>query len=64
MPILRAELMEFVNTRNEIPIRAQPQRALHRGGVPNDLYRDDNQCGFAPSLPVWEELHTAIAEFG
>jgi hypothetical protein len=48
MPLIRAELIEFVNNHNAYPIRAQPKREYHIAGVPEELYEDsENQCSFA-----------------
>jgi hypothetical protein len=40
MPLIRAELIEFVNDHNAYPIRAQPKREYHIAGVPEELYED------------------------
>ena len=40
MPLLRAEIVDFVDIKNEYPIRAQKNRVHHVSGVPNKLFDD------------------------
>ena len=65
MPILRQELVHFMDTHNEYPIRRQAERAYHIRGVPNQLYEDtEHQHGFAVHLPTLHEWEEQLAQFG
>ena len=65
MPIIRQELVAFVDTHNAHPIRRQRQRVYHVPGVPEELYRDaTKQCGFAIDQAVLEEWEKKVAGFG
>jgi hypothetical protein len=65
MPLIRAELIEFVNDHNAHPIRRQPKREYHVSGVPNELYEDEEkQCGFAVDQGVLAEWKLKVIEFG
>jgi hypothetical protein len=42
MPIIRQELVTFMDTHNTYFIRRHRKRAHHVAGVPNKLYRSPN----------------------
>jgi len=42
MPLLRQELAEFIQDKNEYPIRPQKNRAYHVAGVLNKLYEQED----------------------
>jgi len=63
MPIIRHELIEFVESHNAHPTRRQPKRVYHVSGVPNELFRDpQRQCGFPVDIPVWEEWEAGFGK--
>jgi hypothetical protein len=65
MPIIRSELQTFVDTHNAHPIRAQPKRAHHVAGVPDELYSDlSRQCGFSPNPEVLADWESQVAHYG
>jgi hypothetical protein len=65
MPIIRSELQTFVDTHNAHPIRAQPKRAHHVAGVPDELYSDrSRQCGFNPNPEVLADWESQVAHYG
>jgi len=63
MPIIRQELVTFVNTHNAHPIRRQRNRVHHVAGVPNELYRRPS-CGFAIDQGVVNEWENKVAGYG
>ena len=65
MPLIRAELIEFVNNYNAYPIRRQPKREYHVAGVPDELYEDqEKQCGFAVNQEALNEWKSKVTAFG
>jgi hypothetical protein len=46
MPLIRYELNEFVQVKNEHPIRRQRNRELHVPGIPNDLFERGDDISF------------------
>jgi len=65
MPIIRSELHTFVDTHNAHPIRAQPKRAHHVAGIPDELYSDaSRQCGFCPNPEVLADWESQVAHYG
>lgn len=65
MPLIRAELIEFVNDHNAHPIRRQSKREYHVAGVPDELYEDEEKrCGFAVDQGLLTEWKLKVIEFG
>jgi hypothetical protein len=64
MPILRQELQTFVDTHNAHPIRAQRNRSLHVPGVPDELYRQQPNHGFAANNEVLTALQATLPDYG
>ena len=64
MPILRQELQTFIDTHNAHPIRAQRNRSLHVPGVPDELYRQQPDHGFAVNNEVLTALQATLPDYG
>jgi len=64
MPLLREELTAFVYTHNAHPIRAQRNRSQHVPDIPDDLYRDGEQHGFALNEQVLSVMQTTLPHHG
>jgi hypothetical protein len=64
MPLLRAEIIDFVDINNEYPIRAQKNSVHHVSGVPNKLFDDGEQQGFPLHLEALAEWEAKISGFG
>jgi hypothetical protein len=68
MPIIRSELQTFVDTHNAHPIRAQPKRAHHVAGVPDELYSDRSRqrphsvSGLEPQLALAPKSYVDVDE--
>src|SRR5205823_13701823 len=65
MPLIREELAEFVQDKNEYPIRPQKNRAYHVAGVPNKLYeQEDDQYGIEVIPDALTEWESYVDSFG
>lgn len=66
MPIIRSEIITYVETWNAHRIRPQKQRPNHIAGIQNELYTDHLlPCyGWVPNIEILSQLNETVKDVG